>query len=589
MIYPMRSLLFPVFFLALLAAPFLCASDSYSPFSGKDYPRNVYWGDTHLHSKYSVDAYIMGNRRFGPEQAYRFALGEEVEAGNGMKAKINRPLDFLLIADHAEYLGLLPVPLSGPVLNNRNSSISGLSEIENVFDSNSRAFFQQLGKDVESGRASVDNSASLHATWQQIIDTADRFNRPGSFTTLLGFEWSAMPEGRNLHRVVVFRDDADKVKQILPFSAFDSMDVEALWSYLARYEQATGGSAFTIAHNGNLSNGAMFPFKNSRGQAITRDYADSRSRWEPLYEVTQMKGDSESHPLLSPADTFADFETWDKGSINGLVPKQPWMLKHEYAREALKQGLRFEEELGNNPFKFGMIGSTDAHTGIAGVEESNYWGKFTTNAPGIERSAIQNYAKGIGGKTYDLFADEYSASGYAAVWATENTRAAIFDAMQRREVYATTGPRIHVRFFGGFDFDESDMDRPDFVDIGYGKGVPMGGDLGPSPDGEEIRFLISAQRDPAGANLDRIQVIKGWIEENGLLLEKVYDVAWSDGRELDAKGTLSAVGSTVDLKNATWLNTIGSNMLATVWRDPDFDPKQRAFYYLRVIQIPSGW
>ena len=357
---------------------------------------------------------------------------------------------------------------------------------------------------------------------------------------------------------------------------------------MANYEAKTGGDVLAIAHNGNLSNGLMFPIiEPTTGKEIDRDYAETRSRWEPLYEATQIKGDGEAHPFLSPDDEFADFETWDKGNLSLSVAKKPEMLEFEYTRSALMNGLKMEAKLGVNPFKIGLVGGTDAHTGLTGVEEDNFIGKTVSSEPSAKRWEhvfLQNPAEKLKIQYW-----ETSAAGYAAVWATENTREAIFDAMARKEVYATTGPRMAVRFFGGWDFEPGDANNRMPARIGYSKGVPMGGDLTNGPEGKSPSFLVGALKDPIGANLDRIQIIKGWLDAEGETHEKVYDVVWADAekRQPGADGKLPPVGNTVDVENATWTNTIGGPELITVWQDPDFDASLRAFYYARVIEIPT--
>jgi hypothetical protein len=340
-----------------------------------------------------------------------------------------------------------------------------------------------------------------------------------------------------------------------------------------------------IAHTGNLSNGTLFPIVEAFGKAIDREYAEQRAKWERLYEATQTKGDGEAHPFLSPNDEFADFETWDKGNLDGSQAKTKPMLEFEYARSALKNGLKLEGKLGTNPYKFGLVGSSDAHTGLAAMEEDNFFGKTTPQEPSAERmhATFMNNAK-TGVKIMDW---EVGSSGYAAVWAEENTRTSLWDAMQRKETYATTGTRMIVRFFGGWDFEKADGETRNPAAIGYTKGVPMGGDLNNAPAGKSPTFLVAAMRDPIGANLDRIQVIKGWLDAKGDVQEKVYDVAWSGDRKPGADGKLPSVGTTVDVENATWTNTIGAPELITVWKDPEFDAKLKAFYYARVLEIPT--
>jgi len=571
----------------LLPTLALGAKPSYSPMVGKDYPQQVYWGDTHLHTSYSFDAAMMGNKQLGPEQAYRFARGEEVKGNQGMVARLNRPLDFLMVSDHAEYLGLIPIlAKEASMLMNDPVGKHWAEMLKAGGDVAKKAMFE-MHHDINTATPRLKNEQVRRSAWQDIIAIADRFNEPGKFTTFAGYEWTTMPGGNNLHRVVLFADDASKTGQILPFSSFDSEDPEDLWLFLEDYEENTGGRVLAIPHNGNASDGLMFALTDRKGNPLTRRYAETRSRWEPLYEVTQIKGDGETHPRLSPNDEFADFEPWDKGNLIGITVKQDAMLPYEYARSALKLGLQQEQQLGVNPFKFGMIGSTDAHTSMSTADENNFWGKMSIYEPSSTRASELGYKKGQDGKRWDFRGEEFSAAGYAAVWATENTRQALFEAMKRRETYATTGPRMTVRFFAGWELQPEDINHADYVDRGYRKGVPMGGDLSQAPTGIPLRFLVAASKDPEGANLDRVQIVKGWLDANGQTHERVYDVVWSGERRPDANGKLPPVGNTVDVSAADWTNTIGAVQLATVWTDPDFDPSQRAFYYVRVLQIPT--
>jgi hypothetical protein len=421
--------------------------------------------------------------------------------------------------------------------------------------------------------------------WERYLETAEQYNEPGRFTTIIGYEWTSTEGGNNLHRNVLYRDGADQARQMLPFTAAESFNPEDLWKWMERYEERAGGRLLALAHNGNVSNGLMFPEINpATGKPLTRAYAETRIRWEPIYEVTQIKGDGESHPLLSPNDEFAGYDVlWDKGNL-GPVPKKPEMLQYEYAREALKKGLRLKKKLGVNPYKFGMVGSTDSHTALATAEEENFFGKHSGKEPkpGRWSALVGNFGD------IKYYGWEQVSSGYAAVWATENTREAVFDAMKRKEVYATTGPRMTVWFFGGWDFQAEDAARRRPGLIGYSKGVSMGGDLAKGPRGKAPTFLVAALKDPIGGNLDRIQIVKGWLDKKGKTQEKVYDVAVSDGRKIGKDGRCKKpVGNTVDVKNATWMNTIGDSELIAAWKDPDFDPKQHAFYYARVLQIPT--
>jgi hypothetical protein len=422
--------------------------------------------------------------------------------------------------------------------------------------------------------------------WEDFVVIADQYNEPGRFTAMTGFEWTSTPLGDNLHRVVVFRDGADKTGQTLPYSMFDSDDPEGLWAYLAAYEDNTGGQALAIPHNGNTSNGLMFSDKDFSGKRLDRAYAEARIRWEPLIEVTQIKGDGETHPLLSTDDEFADYENWDVTNLAGSAPKEDWMLQYEYGRSALKLGLKLGEQLGVNPYKFGLSGASDSHTALATTREENYFGKYKATEPSPDRhngDVIPADDPALRIKT-----SQEVASGLTAVWARENTRGQIFDAMKRKEVYATTGTRIRVRVFGGWDFKADDVARPDFVAQGYRRGVPMGGTLFEPPDGGAPSFMIRALRDPDGANLDRVQVIKGWLDEKRETHERIYDVAVSDDRETGDDGRVrEPVGNTVDVATATYTNTIGDPVLTAYWQDPDFDPEEHAFYYVRVLEIPT--
>ena len=551
----------------------------YSPVVRDTTATHVYWGDTHLHTRDSADAYSMGNETLTPDDAFRVARGGEVRMHNGMRFRLRRPLDFLAVSDHSEYLGVYgrlrdpDSPLLRWEVGRRWADY--LRRGDNMRLVNE--FLRAVETDAAEYRAPENVRRSI---WSDVARTADRHNEPGRFTAFAAYEWTSMLNGDNLHRVVLFRDGADKVAQRLPFSAQDSTDPEALWQALEAYQQQTGGEVLAIGHNGNVSNGRMFAPTRLDGSAFSPAYARRRARWEPLYEITQTKGDSETHPSLSPTDEFADFERWDRGNLTLSSPKQPWMLRYEYVRQALLDGLQHHAKLGVNPFEFGLIGSTDGHNSVSTAEEDNYFGKVVSNEPHAGRL---DGKMGVGWMNAEL-----GASGLAAGWAPENTREAIFAAFKRREVYGTTGSRIKLRFFGGWDYGAEDVLRPDYAQIGYRKGVPMGGELMNAPQGGAPRFMVVAAKDPDEANLDRVQIIKGWLDAQGETHEKVYDVALSDGRKVDPKtGKAPPVGSTVDVKNATYTNAIGDAELATVWRDPDFDANQRAFYYVRVIEIPK--
>ena len=564
---------------------------TYSPYPEEDFPNRVYFGDTHLHTSYSTDAGMVGNT-VGPEDAYRFARGEAVTQSHGLRARLQRPLDFLVIADHAENLGLATmIAESNPDLlatefGRRVHDLVMSGRFAEAFDAWIRPMSAR--QDPLAGQEAI-----ARTMWQRLTGLADEYNEPGRFTALIGYEWTSSPGGNNLHRNVIFRDSQDNANQIVPLSQYDTVDPEDLWTWMADYEANTGGRVLAVAHNGNLSNGLMFDDVTLTDQRpLDQDYAERRMRWEPLYEVTQMKGDGEAHPILSPTDEFADFETWDKANLGGPQPKTEDMLPREYAREAYKRGLAYEAQLGANPFKFGLIGSTDAHTSLATSQEDNFFGKVEVLAPSADEERFYELITGrvpsSDGTDIRTYAWQTSASGLAAVWARENTREAIWDAMARKEVYATSGTRMLVRVFAGWDFEAADLDRSDFAEHGYEGGVPMGGDLSDAPAGGAPNLLVRAVRDADGANLDRVQIIKGWLDENGETQERIYDVAVSDGRPIGPDGrNLTPVGNTVNVEAATYTNAIGDPYLTAYWEDPDFDPSERAFYYVRVIEIPT--
>lgn len=562
----------------------------YSPYLNDNFPQRVFWGDTHVHTAYSTDAGMVGNR-LGPDEAYRFARGEAVVSSAGVRARLQRPLDFLVVADHAENLGLAPmIAESNPELLQTafGREIHGLVTAGKHWDA-----YRLWGDGLSKLKDPLQGQEELTRTmWQRLTAAAEEYNEPGRFTAFIGYEWTASPGGNNLHRNVVFRDGKEKADQVIPMSNYDSSDPEDLWKWMDAYETRTGGRLLAIPHNGNLSNGLMFDDVTlTARKKLDRDYAERRSRWEPVYEVTQMKGDGEAHPLLSPDDEFADYGTWDKGSF-GAEPKTPDMLPREYARTALARGLKYESELGANPFKFGMIGSTDTHTSLASIEEDNYFGKATPGEPSADEERFEEKITGTlqqpGGPDITMRHYQTLAAGLAAVWARENTRESIWDALKRKEVYATTGTRMIVRVFAGWDFEPLDVDRPDFARTGYRRGVPMGADLRGAPASGAPRLVIRALRDVDGANLDRIQVIKGWLDAKGKTHERVYDVAVSGGREIGADGRCrTPVGNTVDIAKATYANTIGAPLLMGYWEDPDFDARERAFYYVRVLEIPT--
>jgi len=557
----------------------------YSPYAGRDYPDQVFFGDMHFHTILSFDAGLIGTT-LDVNDGYRMARGEKVTSNTGQPVQLIRPLDFLVITDHAEMLGLATaIRESSPVLLADPFGKRIYELFNSGQDGRQQAFMEIISKSL-SGVNPFSSDELTRSIWKDFVETADQYDAPGVFSAMTGFEWTSTPNGDNLHRVVVFRDGADKTRKTLPFGIFDSPDPQELWKYLARYEAKTGGGAISIPHNGNTSNGSMFAEKTLDGKPLSREYAEARIRWEPIIEVTQIKGDGEAHPLLSTEDEFADYENWDVGNLDGSKAKEDWMLQYEYARSALKLGLKFGKELGANPYKFGLSGATDSHTALATSREENYFGKYAHTEPSPERH--NRAVIPADDPALTIMTSQEVASGLTGVWARENTREALFDAMKRKEVYATTGSRIRVRVFGGWDFAAADLARADLTSEGYRRGVPMGGDLTQAPRGKAPSFLIQSLRDPDGANLDRVQVIKGWLDAKGETQERIYDVAVSDGRKIGSDGRCkTAVGNTVNVEKATWTNSIGDATLGAHWTDPDFDPKQSAFYYVRVLEIPT--
>jgi len=569
---------------------------AYSPYAARSFPSRPLWGDSHLHTGLSVDAGLFG-ARLGLEDAYRFARGEEVVSSTGQPVKLSRPLDWLVIADHSDAMGLVTDLASASPAVIKYEQGARWSEGLRAGGETAVATALDLIGTFSQGKVNAELAAEYSpgskiyaSVWEKVVKAAEAYNDPGRFTTLIGFEWTSLVKGNNLHRNVIFRDDGDRALQVVPYttqSPIGSTDPLDLYKWMDNYQKKTNGTVLAIAHNGNLSNGMMFPVDAQyTGRRIDKRYAEQRSRWEPVYEVTQIKGDGEAHPLLSPDDEFANYETWDIGNLDLSEPKKPEMLQYEYAREALKNGLRLEAKLGTNPYKFGMVGSTDSHTALSTAEEDNFFGKHAGAEPSPTRM-LHPFAKTQYGEYKGW---QQVASGLAAVWAAENTRESIFDAMARKEVYATTGTRIVVRFFGGWDFGAQDLNSRQPAFRGYEKGVPMGSDLRPADPkkGDSApTFMVYAVRDPIGANLDRIQIIKGWLDAKGKTHEKVYDVAWSGDRQPGANGEVPPVGNTVDIEHATWTNTIGASELGTVWADPELDARQRAFYYARVLEIPT--
>jgi hypothetical protein len=553
------------------------------------YPEQVFWGDTHLHTANSVDAFGFGNR-LDPEQALRFARGEEVTSSTGQKAKLARPLDFLVISDHAEGMGATKALYDAPRMMINDPMLLRWYDLMHQGPKESlqaTAELLQARAHNKLPAALNDPAQAVKRTrkiWDAYLDTVDNYNEPGKFTAFFGFEYTLMQGGNNLHRNVIFRDNRERVAKVVPLDPSSELWPDKLWDYMDAYEKSTGGKVLSIPHNSNLSNGLMFMLTDPSGGPMTAAQARRRAAHEPVVEITQIKGDSETHPFLSPNDEFAGYGTagWDTNNLLNSQPTKPNDYYGSYVREALKRGLLLEQKIGANPYKVGVIGSTDSHSSLSTADDNNFWGKH----PGVEPSPHRATDSFVPNMNVGRMNWQTLASGYAAVWATSNTRAAIFDAMKRREVYGTTGPRMTVRFFGGWDFTAGDL-KGNWVKSGYARGVPMGGSLQAHGKGAPS-FIVSALKDPIGANLDRVQIVKGWVDKAGKTHEKVFDVVWSSMDKRKAiGGKVPAVGDTVDLKTASYQNTIGAPTLATVWRDPEFDPAVRAFYYVRVLEIPT--
>lgn len=567
------------------------AKAPYSPYADLDFPTRPLFGDTHVHTSFSMDAGAFG-ARLGPVDAYRFGKGEQVISSTGQPAKLSRPLDFMVVADHSDGFGFFPTLMSGdpdllatPQGRKWYDLIKGGKGGEAAID-----IITSFGQNKLPKGFPFPGTPAYSSAWAQVIKAAEDANEPGRFTAIIGYEWTSNEKGNNLHRNILFREGGDKAIKVEPYTTLPptgSGNPEDLWKWMDMAEKETGSRVLAIAHNGNLSNGRMFPTTEAFGKKLDKEYVETRAKREKIYEVTQIKGDGETYPSLSPTDEFANFERLDAGNLDLTVAKSQDMLQYEYARQALRNGLKLEQELGTNPYKFGMIGSTDSHTALATAEENNFFGKASNMEPNpkrVSKDFFRNFTTKIFIKEWQL-----SSSGYAGVWAKENTRAAIFDALERRETYGTTGPRMTVRFFGGWDFTPADATAEVPARVGYAKGVPMGGELNQAPAGKAPTFLVAAMKDPVGANLDRIQIIKGWLDAKGETHEKIYDVSWSDAqtRKPGKDGKVPAVGNTVDVANASWTNTIGASDLITQWSDPEFDPKQSAFYYARVLEIPT--
>ena len=537
---------------------------------------NVYFGEQHLHSEMSPDAYAMGVRQ-KMEDAYRYGMGEEITLSTtGEKIKKGTPYDFVALTDHAEYLGVFP-ELSDPNSPLADNPLAKLINSTNTDDQNKAA--SEVIASIESAKPTgpfVDfvSPKIIRSNWKRHVDTANKYNKPGEFTTLIAFEWTSIPDSQNMHRNVFFRDNTGPE---VPYSSFDSVDPEDLWTYL-EIQRNAGHENFAIPHNGNVSNGLMYAPTNYRGDPIDERYAKRRQLNEPLTEIIQTKGQSDTHPSLSPNDEFADFEMFPNLIGTSRVSK----VKHGFVRQALTDGLLHEQKLGTNPFKYGIVAGADVHSGYSGNEENNWHGAHGV-ADDTPKRRLDPKPNASGENAYTV-----GTAGATAVWAPENTREAIFDSMKRKETYGTSGPLIRLRFFGGWDYADGLIEDPKFIEKAYAGGVPMGGDLMEIPEKSTAPvFAIWALKDPQSGNLDRVQIIKGWTKD-GKTHEKIYDVALSDDRKVDPKtGKVPPVGNTVDVKNATYTNDIGDSQLTAVWEDPDFDPAQHAVYYVRVLEIPT--
>jgi hypothetical protein len=535
--------------------------------------REVFFGQTHVHTSWSFDAYIFGNTLTGPEEAYKYALGEPIKHPAGYMVQMKRPLDFQAVTDHSEYAGTVRLA------NDPNSSISKLPIAEKLkvkSKEDIQKIYLWLGTTITKNEPIKElvSPEVAGTVWKEVVRIADKYYQPGKFTTFAAYEWTSTPANRNMHRNIIFVD-SKKVPD-LPFSSIDSTHPEDLWTWMDGQREA-GNELLAISHNGNLSDGIMFPIDvDNKGKPIDAAWARQRMTNEPLSEIQQLKGASETHPSLSPNDEFAGHEILNY--LLGGIERAP-RIHGSYIREAWQNGLAFRDALGENPYKFGVVGGSDSHNTAVSYTESNFFGGHGFMDPTPE-------ARLSGKKEANLDMALLSTSGLAGVWAEENTRESIFASMQRKETFGTSGVRIKVRLFGGWDFTADALEQDDWIKTGYARGVPMGSDL-PAMTGKVPTFIVWAVKDPDEANLDRIQIIKGWTK-SGQIFEKIYDVVWSGERRPNpATGRVPAVGNTVDIANATYTNSIGSVELKVVWTDPDFDPTVDAFYYARVLQIPT--
>jgi hypothetical protein len=540
--------------------------------------KNAYFGQTHQHTSWSFDAAIL-DVKTGPETAYRHARGERVKHPSGQEMQLIIPLDFLSVTDHSEYLGVLVQMYDPENPLSKNPLAADIVASGTDVTKSMKAFYGLVANIIQpDGTTQPDPELSTpelkRTAWQEMKRITDQYNEPGTFTTIMGYEWSSQPNMGNLHRNVLFRDTENLPE--FPFSYFDSEKPEELWKWMD-IQRENGSTLLAISHNGNLSNGTMFSKNTTEGTPIDRAYAESRMRNEPLTEIIQTKGQSETHPLMAPNDEFAGFEIWTKPVAGPGTVK---VLETNYVRNAFRNGLSIEKEIDINPFKFGVVGGGDIHTAIVSHEEYNHSGEHNLKSS-TPRARLLDIRPGEPSKI------EQGTAGLSCVWAEENTRGAIYDAMARKETWATSGSRITLRVFGGYDFGNTQPGDVDWAKIGYDNGVPMGADMKSNSEGKVPQMMIWALKGPNSGNLDRIQVIKGWVDADGKTHEKIHEVVWSGDRELDANGKLPSVGNTVNIPDASYTNTIGNAELKTVWTDPVFDASESSFYYVRVLEIPT--
>jgi hypothetical protein len=547
--------------------------------------RHVFWGDLHIHTSFSYDAYTMGTRAM-PEDAYIYAKGGTIQHAVGYPIRLSRPLDFAAVTDHSEFLG---VPrYQAEQAGEEEFKLRRILESGNRLRITVNNLYTVLTKMRNNATREASFGGDQYrdvslAAWKEIVATAERHNEPGRFTTFIAYEWTSMPNDENLHRNVVYRSS---LAPEFPISSLISENPEDLWESLDE-QRGQGMEMIVIPHNANVSNGRMYASAKFDGSRMNSDYAEKRMYNEPISEIFQVKGQSETHPILSVDDEFADFDRYDQLLATSGDPSDP---KGSYARDALRTGLEMSARSGFNPYRFGVIGSSDSHNASSSVEEDNYHGKLPLQdgTAGLRLGTSTILPEGVLPTTF------WGAAGLAGIWAEENTRDALFEAMRRKETYATSGPRISVRFFGGWRYDASIVDAPNRLERAYAEGVPMGSTIAwtDAPDENDAdpapRFLVIAAKDPRGAHLDRIQIIKGWVDDGSESHEKIFDIAASPGRDIDPEAyRADPVGSSVDVADASYTNTIGAALLETLWTDPEFDPSIEAFYYARVIEIPT--